>query len=306
MTNELTVRVERPVIPAMSWNKDEVQKNLDEMLAAYTGRVYTPDSIKSAKADRALIRKWKIQLGSALTAANKLYTDPLESFKASIREMQAQCDKAANAIDKQVKAVEQAEKDEKAASLRLVYQDCIDELKPLVPFERLLDAHWLNKTYDLAQAEKELRQAVENIRSDLAFLRETCGIDLEPCTTEYLKDFSVNAAVREHNRREDSRSAQREAEAARIAAERARAAAPVIAPPTEEEREMKAKAQQNTQASAFITASGRLDCEVLQQFAEPAAPARKRYSFYVDFTEDDIRWFKQGAAERGFRYGSIK
>lgn len=306
MTNELTVRVERPVIPAMSWNKDEVQKNLDEMLAAYTGRVYTPDSIKSAKADRALIRKWNTQLGSALTAANKLYTDPLESFKTSIREMQAQCDKAANAIDKQVKAVEQAEKDEKAASLRLVYQDCIDELKPLIPFERLLDAHWLNKTYDLAQAEKELRQAVENIRSDLAFLRETCGIDLEPCTTEYLKDFSVNAAVREHNRREDSRSAQREAEAARIAAERARAAAPVIAPPTEEEREMKAKAQQNTQASAFITASGRLDCEVLQQFAEPAAPARKRYSFYVDFTEDDIRWFKQGAAERGFRYGSIK
>ena len=306
MTNELTVRVERPVIPAMSWNKDEVQKNLDEMLAAYTGRVYTPDSIKSAKADRALIRKWKTQLGSALTAANKLYTDPLESFKTSIREMQAQCDKAANAIDKQVKAVERAEKDEKAASLRLVYQDCIDELKPLIPFERLLDAHWLNKTYDLAQAEKELRQAVENIRSDLAFLRETCGIDLEPCTTEYLKDFSVNAAVREHNHREDSRSAQREAEAARIAAERARAAAPVIAPPTEEEREMKAKAQQNTQASAFITASGRLDCEVLQQFAEPAAHARKRYSFYVDFTEDDIRWFKQGAAERGFRYGSIK
>ena len=306
MTNELTVRVERPVIPAMSWNKDEVQKNLDEMLAAYTGRVYTPDSIKSAKADRALIRKWKTQLGSALTAANKLYTDPLESFKTSIREMQAQCDKAANAIDKQVKAVERAEKDEKAASLRLVYQDCIDELKPLISFERLLDAHWLNKTYDLAQAEKELRQAVENIRSDLAFLRETCGIDLEPCTTEYLKDFSVNAAVREHNRREDSRSAQREAEAARIAAERARAAAPVIAPPTEEEREMKAKAQQNTQASAFITASGRLDCEVLQQFAEPAAPARKRSSFYVDFTEDDIRWFKQGAAERGFRYGSIK
>lgn len=306
MTNELTVRVERPVIPAMNWNKDEVQKNLDEMLAAYTGRVYTPDSIKSAKADRALIQKWKTQLGSALTAANKLYTDPLESFKTSIREMQAQCEKAANAIDKQVKAVEQAEKDEKAASLRLVYQDCIDELKPLIPFERLLDAHWLNKTYDLAQAEKELRQAVENIRSDLAFLRETCGIDLEPCTTEYLKDFSVNAAVREHNRREDSRSAQREAEAARIAAERARAAAPVIAPPTEEEQEMKAKAQQNTQASAFITASGRLDCEVLQQFAEPAAPARKRYSFYVDFTEDDIRWFKQGAAERGFRYGSIK
>ena len=50
MTNELTVRVERPVIPAMNWNKDEVQKNLDELLASYTGRVYTPESIKDAKA----------------------------------------------------------------------------------------------------------------------------------------------------------------------------------------------------------------------------------------------------------------
>ena len=34
MTNELTVRVQSPVIPAMSWNEEEVQRNLDEMLAA--------------------------------------------------------------------------------------------------------------------------------------------------------------------------------------------------------------------------------------------------------------------------------
>lgn len=63
MTNELTVRVERPVIPAMRWNKDEVQKNLDELLAAYTGRVYTPEAVKDAKADRAAVNKWEKQLG---------------------------------------------------------------------------------------------------------------------------------------------------------------------------------------------------------------------------------------------------
>ena len=40
MTNELTVRVQNPVIPAMSWNKDEVKQNLDEMLAAYRPRLY--------------------------------------------------------------------------------------------------------------------------------------------------------------------------------------------------------------------------------------------------------------------------
>lgn len=58
MTNELTVRVQSPVIPAMSWNEEEVQRNLDEMLAAYTGRVYTPESIKGAKEDRAKVNAW--------------------------------------------------------------------------------------------------------------------------------------------------------------------------------------------------------------------------------------------------------
>ena len=49
MTNELTVRVQNSVIPAMSWNKDEVQQNLDELLAAYTGLVYTPESIRAPR-----------------------------------------------------------------------------------------------------------------------------------------------------------------------------------------------------------------------------------------------------------------
>lgn len=309
MTNELTVRVERPVIPAMNWNKDEVQKNLDELLAAYTGRVYTPESIKDAKADRAAVNKWDRQLGTALTAAKRLYTDPLEEFQKSIREMQAQCKKISGAIDQQVKAVEQAQRDEKASTLRLVYRDCIGELEPLIAFDRLLMPQWLNKTFDLAQAEKELRKAVETRREELKLIRETCGEDAEPCITEYLRNLSVNDALHEFDRRKKARAAQAEAEAARIAAERARAQAPVIVPPTEEERQLKAEAAQAAQSNAFVTASGRLDCEVLQQFAMPGVlpqPARKRYCFYVEFTADDIAWFKQGAAERGFKYGKIK
>lgn len=55
-----------------------------------------------------------------------------------------------------------------------------------------------------------------------------------------------------------------------------------------------------------MTASGRLDCEILQQFAQPSAPARKRFRFWVDFTPEDIEWFKAEAKKRGFAYGSVK
>ena len=84
--------------------------------------------------------------------------------------------------------------------------------------------------------------------------------------------------------------------------------APVIVPPTAEEREMRAQAAAATQAAAFITPDGRLDVEAMQTMAaaQPSAPARKKYYFWVEFTKEDIAWFRSAAKERGFDFGSIK
>ena len=309
MQEELTVRVEHPELPAIRWNEAEVQQNLTEMLAAYTGRVYTPDTIKDAKADRAAVNKLDKQLSDAARSAKAFYMKPLEEFLQSTKQMQTQCKAVSGAIDQQVKAVEEAERQDKQDALQAVYADCIGELRELIPFDRLLVPQWLNKTYDLAKASRELRKSVETRREELRLIRENCGEDAEACTTEYLRGLNLNAALVEHSRRQNARDAQCRAEAERMAAERAQAAAPVIIPPTDEERQIKAEAAQEAQTNALITASGRLDCEVLQRFAEPAPqpePDRKKYSFWVEFTREDIAWFKQGAAERGFRYGSIK
>lgn len=309
MQEELTVRVEHPELPAIRWNEAEVQQNLTEMLAAYTGRVYTPETIKDAKADRAAVNKLDKQLSDAARSAKAFYMKPLEEFLQSAKQMQGQCKAVSGAIDQQVKAVEEAERQDKQDALRAVYADCIGELRELIPFDRLLVPQWLNKTYDLAKAGRELRKSVETRREELRLIRETCGEDAEACTTEYLSELNLNAALVEHSRRQNARDAQRRAETERMAAERARATAPVIIPPTDEERQIAAEAVQTAQANAAITPDGRLDFSMLQKFAEPAqpeAPARKQYRFWVEFTREDIAWFKQGAAERGFRYGSIK
>lgn len=309
MQEELTVRVEHPELPAIRWNEAEVQQNLTEMLAAYTGRVYTPETIKDAKADRAAVNKLDKQLSDAARSAKAFYMKPLEEFLQSAKQMQGQCKAVSGAIDQQVKAVEEAERQDKADALRAVYADCIGELREMIPFDRLLVPQWLNKTYDLAKASRELRKSVETRREELRLIRETCGEDAEACTTEYLRELNLNAALVEHSRCQNARDAQRRSEAERMAAERAQAAAPVIIPPTDEERQIATESAQMAQANAAITSDGRLDFSMLQKFAEPAqseAPARKQYRFWVEFTREDIAWFKQGAAERGFRYGSIK
>ena len=170
-----------------------------------------------------------------------------------------------------------------------------------------MEDRWLNKTVSLAAAGRELRKAVETRREELRIIRTTCGEDAEACTTEYLRDLSLNAALNEYQRRKDSRVRQQAAEAARRNAEAARAAAPVILPPSQEEREICAEAAQAARAGAFVTPEGRLDTNLLQTFAQPPSePERRRYRFWVEFTQDDIDWFKQSAAERGFRFGSIK
>ena len=309
MQEELTVRVELPELPAIRWNESEAQQNLTEMLAAYTGRVYTPETIKDAKADRAAVNKLDKQLSDAARSAKAFYMKPLEEFLQSTKQMQTQCKAVSGAIDQQVKAVEEAERQDKQDALQAVYADCIGELQELVPFDRLLVAQWLNKTYDLAKASRELRKSVETRREELRLIRETCGVDAEACITEYLRELNLNAALVEHSRRQNARDAQRRAEAERKATERAQAAAPVVIPPTDEERQIAAEAAQTAQANAAITPDGRLDFSMLQRFADPTAapqPARRRYSFWVEFTPEDIAWFKQGAAERGFRYGSVK
>lgn len=310
MTNELTVRVEHPELPAIRWNEAEVRENLTGMLAAYTGRVYTPDTIKDAKADRAAVNKLDRQLSEAARSAKAFYMKPLDEFLQSTKQMQIQCKEISGAIDQQVKAVEDAQRQDKADALRLVYADSIGELAELISFDRLLVPQWLNKTYDLSKASRELRKSIETRREELYLIRESCGEDAESCTVEYLRELSLNAALAEHTRRQSAREAAHRAEDQRLAAQQARAAAPVVVPPSEEERQIRAEAAAEAQGAACITPEGRLDFGMLQRFAEqpaqPQPPQRRRYSFWVEFTPEDIEWFKQGAAQRGFRYGSIK
>ena len=309
-TDLITVRVQAPAIPEPEGNLDEVQANIDSLLAAYTGRVYTADEIKSAKADRAQVNRWDKQLGEASTALKKHYLAALDKPLARITAMRGQVKEVSAAIDRQVKAVEEAEKEDKRKALELIYRDAAgDDLAPLVPFDRVLDPRWLNKTVTLAAASKELRKGLETHREALRIIRDTCGEDAEACTTEYLRALSLNDALNEYRRRQQAREAQAQAEAARRAQEAVREASPVTLPPTQEEREIRSEAAAAARASAFVTSDGRLDTALMADMAQPepqAEPERRRYRFWVEFTADDILWFKAAAAERGFKFGSIK
>lgn len=308
MTAELVqVKIRVPAIPEPTGNLDEVQANIDTLLASYTGRVYTAEEIKSAKDDRAQVNKWNKQLAEAAKAIKDKYLEKVDPLLDRIAEMRGQVKQVSAAIDQQVKDVEEAEREDKRKALEQIYQEAAGEdLSPIVPFSSVLDRRWLNKTAPLSTAGRELRKLLEQRREELRILRETCGDDVDACIAEYTRDFRLNDALREYQRRKDLRLAAAQAEAARAAADQARKAAPVTIPPSDEERQIKAEASAAAHAGAFVTGEGRLDTGLLQMFAQPQEPERRRYRFWVEFTQEDIRWFKAAAAERGFLFGSIK
>ena len=56
---ELTVQIQKPIIPPLVWNKEAVEACVNDAVEKYVGIVYTDDMIDDAKKDRAKLTRWK-------------------------------------------------------------------------------------------------------------------------------------------------------------------------------------------------------------------------------------------------------
>lgn len=272
---ELTVKVQKPVIPPLVWNREAVEQFVDEAVAKYTGRVYTDDMIGDAKKDRAKLNDLEKQIAKAFTATKNAYLDPLNEFDSVQKALRGKIKATAAEIDVQVKSYEDAQKAEKRAKLEAVYTAAAGALAVLIPFEKLLDTRWLNKTTAFSTAENELKTLIEEKRLELADLEEDCepGEEYEACKRAYLKTLSMKDARAERKAYREYKAQQEQAAAARAAEEAARRAAPVIQRPTAEDIAIKQKAAQNVEMGKIIDENGRLDFSSLRAAVQPAPEA---------------------------------
>ncbi len=308
MMTDLTVKLsERPEIPAPKWNEEEVAAWLDETLAAYEGRQYTPDDLKGAKADRATVNKVEKGLQQAQKAVIDFYNQPVEDFKAKMKAYREKAKQCSAAIDVQIKAVEEAQRQEKKAGLEAVYDEHIGaELKELIPFDKLFDPRWANASTPVSTAKTELLTKIETCKGEIDTLREVTGDDFAACEQVYLQNLSIRDGIAEHKRLAELRQAQERAAAARAAEEAAKAAAPVYSIPSEEEREAAAAGRKAAENNRYITKEGRLDFD-LQRFVEAEPEQARDYDVRLyDMTDAKIAAFKQFCAAANIRFGKVK
>ena len=155
-------------------NFARLDAQVEKMIAGYADITYdltSPEAIKQAKRDRAYINGIVKDIDTKRKAVKRDYMLPYNEFEGQANAITAKAKKASDNIKRQL---DQAEDDRKAdlyAVLKEHYEAFAGILVELVPYERIHDAQWLNKTFGEVKAKNAIEEKVEKIASDWETLK---------------------------------------------------------------------------------------------------------------------------------------
>lgn len=164
--SDLVVTYSPSVISA---NFDALEAHVRAKVADYEGAKYDltkDDSIKEAKHDRSYLNGLKSEIEERRKAVKREYNKPLAAFEKRCKEITSIIDGASDGIKAQLDEAEERRKAGAKAALEAHYREFAELLSPVVPYERLHDDRWLNKSFGEAKAKKALEDKVSAVARD--------------------------------------------------------------------------------------------------------------------------------------------
>lgn len=218
----MDLKVNAVLIPeAITFNYEELKTELLQRVSFYESLVYTPDHIREAKVDRANLNRLKKALNDERLKRKREYMKPFDDFEAKINEIIRIIDKPASVIDQQIKAAEEAQKEEKLNAIRAYFNGhpSIEGFETL-QLEQIMDAKWLNASVSMKSIQEAIDSRMGKIMDDLAVVRSLPSYAFE-AEQMYHRTLDLAKAVSESHRLQDmaEKKAAFEAEQARKKAE---------------------------------------------------------------------------------------
>ena len=159
----------------IEWNKEELLAAVRNKVALYEGIVYTEETVKLAKNDRAELNNLVKAIDERRKKVKEVINQPYAEFEKELKEIIDLIKKQSAEIDEQVKVFEAAEKEEKKAKIMEAYEKAIGNLAEILPFSKVFDQRYLNKTCKLASAIAEVQKKIEQVKTDLETIESVCG-----------------------------------------------------------------------------------------------------------------------------------
>ena len=167
--NDLKLNVVEFTPTPIKWNESEVSKVIAGIVSKYKGVEFNEENIESAKNDRASLNKVAKNLSTKRIDIKKLYSTELTLFEDSVKLLEKKVKDTSDAIDKQIKAFEGKEKQQK--------QDAIIELAEYVKVKDhiVFNEEWLNKSFKFDDVIKELEEFSTQIDKDKNIIKMACA-----------------------------------------------------------------------------------------------------------------------------------
>ena len=161
----------------ITFNYDELKANLITRLEKYKGVVYTEDTIKDAKADRALLNKLSKAINDEKKRVKEKLLEPYADFENKCKELMAIIEESSKEKDDQIKAFEQQAKDEKLQEVLQYWIENSAEYAEVVEIDKLVKPEWLNKSYSMTKVKQEIDHIISKMKMDLQTIKTSLKED---------------------------------------------------------------------------------------------------------------------------------
>lgn len=171
-----------------------------ELKEYYSTLVFNDEQIKEAKDERAGINKVIKKIADYRKDIVAEFKKPIELFETTAKETEKILKETSDFVDIQVKNFENKEKEIRKENARNIYDAIIEELKDVIPFEKIFNEKWLNKgswkeDNTSPMIEEEINAIKEKVRNGLKAIEELHSeFELEVKNT-FLQDFSLESAI---------------------------------------------------------------------------------------------------------------
>lgn len=284
MEVRLTPAIEQVIPPQISFNFEEIKSELAGKLQVYQNMVVTESGIREAKADRANLNKFKAALADSRKAVKAQWNQPLSDFEGKMKELERMVDEPIGAIDRQVKAYDEAKKQDKRQQIERFFEGAVGDLEEVLPLSKIWNDRWLNATYPMKDIEKEIVERIRKTHSDIGII---VAMQLPCCDqmlSTYLETLDMSRAMEEKHKYEQAQKAKAQAKQAEPALDSPAAQQTVS---VEKERTV---AQMNTP----------------QEAAGEAIPELRVLDFRVWVTPEQMQALKAFLVQNHIRYGRVE
>lgn len=187
----------------IQWNNEELKAEIAKKMQEYTSLVFTEETIKEAKADRAKLNKLRSAFEDERKRIKKLCMAPYDAFEKQVKELIALIDEPIRLIDGQIKEVEEQRKVEKKGEILEFYESVIGSLKGILPFDRVFRQEYLNVSRSMKSIKEEIQALIDRVNADLDTIDGFGSKHELQIKDAYLKTLDLSTAMQEKARLEE-------------------------------------------------------------------------------------------------------